>query len=92
MRGCGAQTDPPLRNFVSQVPFAPLSVQEVAMAERSGEEAANEQGLAGAGTFPQHGRQARVVREPSFTPGEMLAYAVILVMVCGPLALGAFGL
>lgn len=38
------------------------------------------------------GRRVRVVQEAPFTGLELLAYALILTMVCGPLALGAFGL
>lgn len=41
---------------------------------------------------PRAGRRVRVVREAPFTGLELLAYAMILTMVCGPLALGAFGL
>ena len=37
------------------------------------------------------GRRVRIVRVPALTGLEALAYALILVMVCGPLALGAFG-
>jgi hypothetical protein len=41
---------------------------------------------------PRPGRHVRMVREPALTGGEMVAYLFILVMVCGPLAMGAFGL
>ena len=37
-------------------------------------------------------RRARSLGEPFFTAGDFAAYAVTLVMVCGPLAYGAFGL
>ncbi|MCA3575212.1 MAG: hypothetical protein IOC86_14945 [Aestuariivirga sp.] len=37
-------------------------------------------------------RRARRLGEPFFTAGDFAAYAVALVMVCGPLAFGAFGL
>jgi len=33
----------------------------------------------------------RIVREPLFSVGDVVAGFVILVMVCGPLALGALG-
>jgi hypothetical protein len=36
-------------------------------------------------------RRARRMGEPYFTPGDIAAYAVALIMVCGPLAFGAFG-
>lgn len=52
-----------------------------------------ETGGADPGPFaPRAGRRVRIVREPVLTGAELLAFAVILVMVCGPLALGAFGL
>lgn len=41
---------------------------------------------------PRPGRHVRMVREPALTAGEAVAYLVILVMVCGPLAMGALGL
>lgn len=39
-----------------------------------------------------YGQRTRVVREPLFTPLDVAAFAVSLVMVCMPLAFGAFGL
>ena len=36
------------------------------------------------------GRSPRLAPEPAFTPLDVAAYAVTLIMVCGPLALGAF--
>lgn len=53
-----------------------------------------ETGGADPGPFapPRAGRRVRIVREPVLTGAELLAFAVIFVMVCGPLALGAFGL
>lgn len=44
------------------------------------------------GSFTRPGRRERMIREPVLTGKDMAAYAVIIVMVCGPLALGAFGL
>ena len=47
------------------------------------------------GTSPfaqQKGRGLRIGREPLFSLGDAIAAVVILVMVCGPLALGALGL
>lgn len=41
---------------------------------------------------PRPGRHVRMVRESALKAGEAVAYLVILVMVCGPLAMGAFGL
>lgn len=38
------------------------------------------------------GGRLRAVQEPAVTGLDLLAFAVILVMVCGPLALGALGL
>lgn len=38
------------------------------------------------------GRRLRHVNEPMFTGGDVAAFAVTLIMVCGPLAMGAFGL
>lgn len=44
------------------------------------------------GMFPaRFGRSLRIMREPGFTAGDVAAFAVALIMVCGPLALGAFG-
>ena len=37
-------------------------------------------------------RSARRVNEPAFTPGDVAAFVVTLIMVCGPLAMGAFRL
>lgn len=37
-------------------------------------------------------RPLRMVREPMFSGLDILAFAVSLVMVCMPLAMGAFGL
>ena len=34
----------------------------------------------------------RMVREPAFTGVDIAAYVVIFIMVCGPLAMGAFRL
>jgi hypothetical protein len=36
--------------------------------------------------------ERRAFSEPDVTVKEWVAYAVILIMVCGPLAMGAFGL
>lgn len=47
------------------------------------------------GTSPfaqQQGGRLRIVRQPLFSLGDAIAAVVILVMVCGPLALGALGL
>jgi hypothetical protein len=44
------------------------------------------------GSFMRPVRQERIVREPTLMGKELVAYAVILIMVCGPLALGALGL
>jgi hypothetical protein len=38
------------------------------------------------------GRRGLRVNEPLFTGLDVAAFAVALVMVCGPLAFGAFGL
>lgn len=40
---------------------------------------------------PRPGRRVRIVREPLFSLGDAVAGLVILVMVCGPLAMGALG-
>ena len=40
----------------------------------------------------RRGGSARLVREPFFTPGDVAAFVVTLIMVCGPLAMGAFQL
>lgn len=45
----------------------------------------------GNGFAPRPGRRVRIVREPLFSVGDVVAGVVILVMVCGPLALGALG-
>ena len=42
--------------------------------------------------FMRPGRRVRIVREPALTGAEALAFALVLIMVCGPLAFGAFGL
>lgn len=41
---------------------------------------------------PRAGRRVRIVGEPLFSLGDLVAGIVILVMVCGPLALGALGI
>lgn len=41
---------------------------------------------------PAADQRVRMVREPNFTPLDVAAFAVTLVMVCGPLAFGALGL
>ena len=38
------------------------------------------------------GQHLRRVNEPLFTGLDVAAFAVALIMVCGPLAFGAFGL
>ena len=38
------------------------------------------------------GHTLRIVREPAFTPLDVAAFVVTLIMVCGPLAMGAFRL
>lgn len=45
----------------------------------------------GSAFAPRPGRRVRIVREPPFSVGDVVAGFVILVMVCGPLALGALG-
>lgn len=42
-------------------------------------------------SFPQRSN-ARHLHEPAFTGLDVLAFAVTLIMVCGPLAMGAFRL
>ncbi len=40
---------------------------------------------------PFRGRRARPVSEQTLMGGELLALVLILLMICGPLAVGAFG-
>jgi hypothetical protein len=65
--------------------------EEVSMADRLHDDEMDRQAPA-SGSIMRSGRQERIVREPTLTGKELVAYAVILIMVCGPLALGAFGL
>lgn len=44
------------------------------------------------GPFTRPERPLRIVREPRFSGLDFAAFAVTFVMVCMPLALGAFGL
>ena len=40
---------------------------------------------------PVHARRARPVSEDTLMGGELVALVLILLMICGPLAVGAFG-
>jgi hypothetical protein len=65
--------------------------EEVSMADRLHEnEMEREIYVSGSPLLPA--RTPRPVSEASLRTGEWVAYAVIVVMVCGPLAFGAFGL
>lgn len=65
---------------------------EVIMADinpKGGADRGNEE--LGSAFAPRAGRRVRIVREPLFSVGDAVAGLVILVMVCGPLAMGALG-
>jgi hypothetical protein len=65
--------------------------QEVSMQERLYQnETDHEAPVAGSVLRPD--RRTRTVRDPDISAKEWVAYALILVMVCGPLAFGAFQL
>jgi hypothetical protein len=65
--------------------------QEVSMQERLYQnETEHDAPVAGSVLRPD--RRTRIVGEPMISGKEWVAYALILVMVCGPLAFGAFGL
>jgi hypothetical protein len=75
---------------VVRVPFRARPFQEVSMSEQYHPRRTDTLSDIEVITPPPERRRVRVTRE-ALSAGELVAYVVIIVMVCGPLAFGVFG-